>query len=120
MGGDILGFDYCFIDHLQYDEKAFNKRLIQATDACDLLTKFSAHLSRCESFDSQSVESSVSDFCQSEGIQLGQIIHALRVATTGKPAGFGMFDTLAVIGKQRVLSRIDATLALCHSRSAGH
>jgi glutamyl-tRNA synthetase len=119
MGGDILNFDYCFIDELQYNEKAFNKRLVKATEACELLAKLSEQLSQCESFDSQSVEASINDFCHSEGIQLGQIIHALRVATTGKPAGFGMFDTLAVIGKESVLSRLNATLALCQSRSAG-
>jgi glutamyl-tRNA synthetase len=120
MGGDILGFDYCFMDELQYDEKAFNKRLVKAEDACGLLAGLSEHLSKCEPFDSPSVETAVNEFCQTEGIQLGQIIHALRVATTGKPAGFGMFDTLAVIGKERVVARIEATLALCHRRSASH
>ena len=119
MGGDILAFDYCFIDELQYDEKAFNKRLIKPRDACELLAKLSDHLSRSESFDSQSVETAINEFCQIEDIQLGQIIHALRIATTGKPAGFGMFDTLAVIGKEKVVARINQTLALCQSRTAG-
>jgi glutamyl-tRNA synthetase len=32
------------------------------------------------------------------------------VATTGKAAGFGMFETLAVIGKQKTVQRIDAAI----------
>ena len=33
--------------------------------------------------------------------QIGQIIHALRVAVTGKAVGFGMFETLAILGRER-------------------
>ncbi len=106
MGGDILDFDYCFIDQFDYDEKAFTKRLVKPENACDLLTGLREHLSACDPFDADSVETSVGQFCESQQIKLGQIIHALRVAVTGKPAGFGMFETLAVIGKSKTLQRI--------------
>ena len=43
------------------------------------------------------------DFVQAEGIAIGQIIHALRVAVTGKAVGFGVFETLAILGKDRSL-----------------
>ena len=36
--------------------------------------------------------------------------HAIRIAVTGKPAGFGMFETLAILGKEKVAVRIDQTL----------
>jgi glutamyl-tRNA synthetase len=36
---------------------------------------------------------------QAKGIRHGQIIHALRVAVTGKTTGFGLFDSLAILGK---------------------
>jgi glutamyl-tRNA synthetase len=42
---------------------------------------------------------------------VGQLIHALRVAVTGKPVGFGMFETLAILGRDRVLRRLDRVLA---------
>ena len=38
---------------------------------------------------------------QAEGIKIGQIIHAVRVAVTGKAVGFGLFETLAILGKER-------------------
>jgi glutamyl-tRNA synthetase len=41
---------------------------------------------------------------------LRDIIHAIRVATTGKAAGFGMFETLAILGRERTLARIDAAI----------
>ena len=42
--------------------------------------------------------------------QIGQIIHALRVAVTGKAVGFGLYETLAVLGKERCLARIKQAL----------
>ena len=48
---------------------------------------------------------------QAEGINIGQIIHAVRVAVTGKAVGFGLFETLAILGKARCLARIDRALA---------
>jgi glutamyl/glutaminyl-tRNA synthetase len=46
---------------------------------------------------------------EEQGIKIGQIIHALRVAVTGKAVGFGMFETLELLGKSCVLRRIDET-----------
>jgi glutamyl-tRNA synthetase len=34
----------------------------------------------------------------------------VRVAVTGKGVGFGLFDTLAILGKDRCLARIDRAL----------
>ena len=38
---------------------------------------------------------------------MGEIIHALRVAVTGKAVGVGMFETLAILGRESTLCRID-------------
>ena len=46
----------------------------------------------------------------SEGIKVEQIIHALRVAVTGKAVGFGLFETLAILGKEHCLARIAGAL----------
>jgi glutamyl-tRNA synthetase len=51
-------------------------------------------------------------FVAERGIAIGQIIHALRVAVTGKGVGFGMFETLALLGRERSLRRIDRAMAL--------
>ena len=51
-------------------------------------------------------------FIDSEGLKIGDVIHALRVAVTGKPVGLGMFDCLTLLGRERVLARIDQTLRM--------
>jgi multimeric flavodoxin WrbA len=47
-----------------------------------------------------------------QGIKIGDIVHVVRVAVTGKAVGFGLFDTLAILGCERCLTRIDRALAL--------
>ena len=68
-------------------------------------------LATVEPFDAPHVEDAVKQFVEDEGIKIGDIIHALRVAVTGKGVGLGMFDTLEIVGKQGCLNRIDRVLA---------
>jgi glutamyl-tRNA synthetase len=43
-------------------------------------------------------------------LTIGQVNQALRVAVTGKAVGFGTYETLAILGRERCLSRIDRAL----------
>ena len=110
MAGDIIDFDYCFFDKVQFNEKAFKKRIVKPDYACDLLGKLATHLADVTDFDVSACESHVKAFCEAESIELKQIIHALRIAVTGVPAGFGMFETLAVVGKEGTIARIQAAI----------
>lgn len=112
MGGDALKFGDFFVadDKLQYEEKAFEKRLVKPEDAARLLTELNQVLSTTDDFSAENVEVVVKGFCESMEIKIGQIIHALRVAVTGKAAGFGMFDTMSILGRDRTVNRIKLTL----------
>jgi glutamyl-tRNA synthetase len=103
-------------DQLPYDAAAFEKRLRKPPEAAGLLTKFRARLADAAAFDAAALEALLNDFVQAEGIQVGQIIHALRVAVTGKAVGFGLFETLAILGKEHSLARIDRALARLKER----
>jgi glutamyl-tRNA synthetase len=39
-------------------------------------------------------------------VNTGDLIHALRLATTGQPVGPGVYDCLVLLGKERSLARI--------------
>jgi glutamyl-tRNA synthetase len=112
-GGDILDYGEFFCDDqdLVYDEKAVDKRLRRG-EAAALLRRFRDQLAQLERFDAESTEACLRQFIENEGIKIGQVIHALRVAVTGKPVGLGMFDTLEILGRRRVLNRIDQALAM--------
>jgi glutamyl-tRNA synthetase len=110
MAGDILDFAYFFSDSVSYDPKAFNKRICKPDNARELLARLRDHLAQSESFEAEAVENSIHAFCDSAGIELRDIIHAIRVAATGQAGGFGMFETLAILGQEKTLARIDAAI----------
>ncbi|MEL7498598.1 MAG: glutamate--tRNA ligase [Planctomycetota bacterium] len=114
MAGDILKFDFFFVDDekLVFEEKPFQKRMVKPEGAGELLSQFADALQNLpdDQCDAEQLEAFVNTFCESASIGLGDIIHALRVATTGKAAGFGMFETMAILGKQRCLNRIGLAL----------
>ncbi len=113
IAGDILEFDDFFTadEQLPYDEAAFAKRVQQDPGAVDLLKKFRVELAATEPFDAATTEANFKQFVETEGIKFNQIVHALRLALTGKAVGFGMFDTMAILGKTRVLARVDRLIA---------
>ncbi len=113
VAGDILDYADFFTpdDQLPYDEAAFDKRLRKPPEAAPLLRKFRDRLAVIEPFDHAALDAEMQQFVESEKIKIAQIIHALRLAVTGKAIGFGMFETLAILGKQRSLARIDRSLA---------
>jgi len=112
IAGDILDYTAFFIsaDKLVYDEAAFDKRLRTPPEAAGLLRKFAERLTALEPFDAASTDKCLQDFVQSEGIGHAQIIHALRIAVTGKSVGFGLFESLAILGKPECQARIKRAL----------
>ena len=114
VAGDILDYAdfYTADDQLVYDEKTLDKRLRKAEGAAALLREFRDQLATIEPFEAEELERQLKGFVEAKGIKIGQIVHALRVAVTGKAVGFGLFDTLAILGRERCLARIDRALTL--------
>ncbi len=112
IAGDVLEFDDFFTadDKLLYDAAVVEKRLTKDPVAIDLLRGFRDRLAQLSSFDAATIEAALKSYLEERQVKIGQIIHALRVAVTGKAVGFGMFDTLAILGRDRALSRIDRAL----------
>jgi glutamyl-tRNA synthetase len=112
--GDILDYGDFFVsdDRLAYEEKSVEKRLRKAADSVKLLAKFKHQLAEATAFDAAALEKLLQDFVAAEGVKVNQIIHALRVAVTGKEVGFGLFETLAILGKEHCLARIERALQL--------
>jgi glutamyl-tRNA synthetase len=111
--GDILDYEEFFRDDSQlvYDAKLFDKR-VRAGDSARVLRLYREQLATLEPFDAPAAEACLRRLLEAEGVKIGEVIHALRVAVTGKAVGLGMFDCLAILGRGRVLSRIDRALAM--------
>ena len=119
MAGDILKFDTFFVadEDLEFEEKPFNKRLVKPEQAGFLLSESLKLFATVDDWIAGALEKDLHQFCESHEVGIGDIIHALRVATTGKAAGFGMFDTLEVLGRQKTIARIERALDELNNRT---
>lgn len=118
MAGDILKFATFFTadEELEFEEKPFQKRLVKPEQAGFLLGEFNKLLATTNDFSAAALEQLLHGFCETHGIGPGEIIHALRVAVTGQAAGFGMYDTLAILGQDRCVNRIRLALDALRQR----
>ena len=85
-------------------------KALQRPGAAALLEKYKALLATTEPFEAGPLEAVTRQFAESEEVKINDIIHAARVAVTGKSIGFGLFDSMAIVGRDGCLRRIEATL----------
>jgi glutamyl-tRNA synthetase len=120
LAGDIIDYEYFFRDEFSYDEPAFEKRVVQDNDARQWLGQLGLLLKQCDDFTVTKIEQTVGAFCHSQGIKLKQIIYALRLAVTGVTTGFGMFESMEILGRDRCVRRIEHALTRSGRTVAEH
>ena len=110
FGDILLQATFFFGDEVSFDDKAFAKRVL-APGAVERLADYRGWLAAQTGFDASALEKGTQELMAAKGLGLGDIVHAVRIAVTGVPVGPGLFDTLAVLGKDACLRRIDRALA---------
>jgi glutamyl-tRNA synthetase len=100
---------FFFTDQLEIDPKAAAKHL--TGDAPRLLAQVRARLAALGSWDAVGIHAVLNDLSTQLGAGLGKIAQPLRVAVTGTSVSPPIDATLALLGRQRSLARIDAALA---------
>ncbi|MGH7193393.1 MAG: glutamate--tRNA ligase, partial [Candidatus Saccharimonadales bacterium] len=113
VSGDVLAYaDFFFLADANYpfDAEATEKHL-RKPDAAERLKNFRARLAALNIFDVETLERTMQEFLEAEQLKIGAVIHAIRVAVTGKAVGPGLYDCLAILGQERCLRRIDRALA---------
>ena len=109
--GDILDYDDLFVadELLPYDPKALDKHIRKDPGAA-WLPELRAIVASAEPFDATTVKHQVEAFLAARGAKLLPVSQTLRVAVTGKEVGFVTFETLAILGRERCLARIDRAM----------
>ena len=97
-------------DRVEIDQAAAAKHLL-APGTGDHLAALRARLAALDTFDRQSLETALRAVADERGIKAGVLIHAARVAVTGQAVSPGIFEVLELVGRDRVLARLDAARA---------
>jgi glutamyl-tRNA synthetase len=69
-------------------------------------------LAAVDPFDVPSVEAALTAVVRRRGCKPAEVYQPLRVALAGRPVSPGIFETVAVLGREKTLARIDAALNL--------
>jgi glutamyl-tRNA synthetase len=113
VAGDILAYaDFFLVDEPEMDPEAVAKRL--ATPAAKAhLEAFAARLETVEPFEPAALEEALKATAEAAGAKVGDLVHPVRVAITGKGVGPGLYDCLAILGREQSLTRITRALPRC-------
>lgn len=94
-----------FTDEFDYDPEAA-KKFWKEGALPDLLSALAERLSGAEPFDAQETETALRTLAEERGVKAGLLINAARVALTGQAVAPGLFDVMAVLGRDRVVARL--------------
>ena len=75
-------------------------------DARIILAKIVEKLQPIESWSAETTEQAIRQLAEEEGLKLGKIAQPLRAALTGTNVSPGIFDVVAVLGRDEVLGRL--------------
>ena len=107
-------------DAYAFDAKAVKKVLLKNEgEGLGVLGKFLDEIRAIEPFEPETIEDAVRAFCDSREIGMGKLAQPLRVAVTGSTVSPGLGETLALLGRERVVARIERCLAAAHTNSGG-
>jgi glutamyl-tRNA synthetase len=88
---------------LDMDEKA--AALLEG-GARDMLALVHAALARLAEWGAEATEQAVREVAEAEGTKLGQVAQPMRAALTGRATSPGIFDVLALLGREESLARL--------------
>lgn len=99
---------YFFCDPDEYEAQAVKKYF--KGEAARILKTLAAKLAELERFDHESLENLYHQAAEDMGLAAGKLIHSTRLAVSGVSFGPGLFAMLELLGRERVLRRLQAAL----------
>ena len=101
---------------VEYEPQAIEKNF-SSGDAAGHVAALAHALEAVSPFDEQHVEAAVRGTAADRGIKAGSLIHAVRVALTGRSASPGLFEMMALLGREETIARLNALLAFLDDRA---
>ena len=95
-----------------YSEKDVRKRWSADTPA--LMEQLIAVLEALPSFDAAVAEPAVMEWIKSNGLHMGNVMNAFRLAVVGECKGPHMFEITDIIGRDATIARIRAAIERIH------
>ncbi len=95
---------YFFEEPTEYDQDIVNKKWKDQIPA--FIESFAHKLNDLNNFNAVEIENTFKAHAESMGISAGSIMQIFRVALSGQGAGPAIFEMTALLGKEKVISRL--------------
>ena len=103
------------VDTVEYEQDAIDKHL-SSPDLGPHVAALVTALRTVSPFDEPHVEAAVRGSAAERGIKAGALIHATRVAVTGRTTSPGLFEVLVLLGRERTLARLERLVTFLSTR----
>jgi glutamyl-tRNA synthetase len=97
------------------DTAALIPKKADAGDAVRILEGAREAIENTEPFSEQQIEASLRQLVEKLEMKVGQVFMTVRVAVTGSKVSPGLFETVHVLGRERVLDRLASALHIARS-----
>ena len=104
--------DFIFTEDVEYDLKAMLHKGIDAQKAKAILNSAKDKLAKLESFTAPDIEQAIRSLPDEFPYPAGGIFMVVRIAVTGKKVTPPLFESVAVLGREKTIGRIEKAIAL--------
>jgi glutamyl-tRNA synthetase len=102
---------FFFVDELEYETSLLIEKDMTRESALKALEVSYERIKDLTPFDAEPLEKVLRSLATELGMKTGHLFGALRTATTGRTAAPPLFQTMAVLGKERSIKRIEAAIS---------
>ncbi len=99
---------FYFRDEITYDPEAAKKSFVPENKPG--LEKLRAAFAAADPFNAAPLEAALKATATELGVKAGVLVHPVRLAVTGNPSGPSLYHLLEVMGKEKVMGRIERAL----------
>ena len=99
---------FYFTDKIEYNAEAAKKDF--APENKPRLQKLRDAFAAAPKFDAATLEAALKETAKALGVKAGVLVHPCRLAVTGNTAGPSLYHLLEVLGKEKVMVRIERAL----------
>ena len=106
FASDLLEAEYLFRRPSSYDEKSVAKRW--KDDSPVVLAAFADSLESVDEWTLDKLEEALQTFVEIHEMGMGKIMFPIRLALSGQPSGPGLYEMMALFGKDETIARFRA------------
>ncbi len=101
---------FFFVEGLEYDASLLVSKGMSRESTIQTLEVSKERLTKLRAFDAETLEALLRPLAEELKLKTGQLFGALRTAVTGETATPPLFQTMAVLGRERCLKRIEKAI----------